>query len=443
MSLSDKLKSTELTQNTSVKMLIVGIVLLLLMIPMSMVSSLVQEREFRKHTVVEEINHKWGEAQTINGPFFTLPYKAWYQDSNQQRKFELRYLHVLPETLQLKGELFPNVRYRSIYEAVLYHTQLNIEGNFVIPDLQQLNIDADDVLWSKARLAVGLSDMRGIRKNIILTIDGQEYNMDPGLPTQDLSLAGVSASVPLQASQKPLSFHLKLDLNGSQQIHFIPLARQTDLTLSSSWSSPSFNGAFLPKSHTISADGFQAHWTVLHLNRNYPQVWSGAQYTVQNSGFGLDLLLPADIYQKSTRLHKYGLIFILFTFTALFLSEVSNRKPLHPIQYILIGLSIILFYTLQLALSEHLGFDWSYIISALATLFLISAYTRAITQNSNFALIVATILLLLYSYLYLVLQLEDYALLMGSVGLAIVLATVMFATRRIDLYHSAQSDKGE
>lgn len=438
MSLTDKFNSPKFKQNTSIKMLIIGLLLLLLMIPMSMVSSLVTEREYRKQEVVAEINQKWGHSQQVTGPYLTLPYKAWYTTEEQQQKYRIRHLHFLPEQLDIQGEILPHVRYRSIYEAVLYNARLQITGSFSIPDLQALNIKTEDVLWSKSSFALGLTDMRGIKQNIELSFSDNQYQMQPGLVTQDLAAAGVSTQVAFAPDMDKQSFSLMLDLNGSQQLHFTPLARTTEVALSSDWPSPSFNGAFLPEQHQVTAQGFNANWQVLHLNRNYPQLWSDDQYQVLDSAFGLELVIPADIYQKSTRLHKYGLIFILFTFTALFLSEVTNRAPLHPIQYILMGLGIVLFYSLQLALSEHLGFDWSYILAAITTLILLSSYTLAITQKPRFALIVATILLILYGYLYLVLQLQDYALLMGSIGLTAVLATVMYTTRKIDWYAQNQ-----
>jgi len=434
MSLSDKLTRPQLKQNTSIKMLIVGLLLLLLMLPMSMVSSLVTEREYRKLEVIEDINQKWGHAQKITGPYLTLPYKVWYLTEEDQQKYHTRYLHFLPEELNIKGELSPHVRYRSIYEAVLYNAKLVMLGHFSLPQLEALNIKPEDVLWSKASFALGLTDMRGIKQNIQLSFNNNSYQMEPGLVTQDLAAAGVSTPIEFNQDTRKKSFKLALELNGSQQLQIPPLGRTTEINLKSDWPSPSFNGAFLPTTHHISQQGFDANWKVLHLNRNYPQLWSGDQYQVGDSIFGLELLIPADIYQKSTRLHKYGLIFILFTFTALFLSEVSNKNPLHPIQYILMGLGIVLFYSLQLALSEHLGFDWSYILAAATTLVILSSYTWAITHKPRFALIVASILLVLYAYLYLVLQLQDYALLMGSVGLTLVLATVMFSTRKIDWY---------
>ncbi|MGE5893922.1 MAG: inner membrane CreD family protein, partial [bacterium] len=189
-----------------------------------------------------------------------------------------------------------------------------------------------------------------------------------------------------------------------------------------------------PITREVRKDGFTANWKILHLNRNYPQFWEGGQYRVASSAFGLQLILTADIYQKATRLAKYAIMFLVFTFAAFFFSEIINRQRVHPIQYILIGIAILLFYTLVLSLSEHMHFNYSYILSAVAVTLMISGYSKAIVSNSRFALTILGILAILYSYLFIVLQLEDYALIMGSIGLFIILAVVMYITRKINWY---------
>jgi inner membrane protein len=254
------------------------------------------------------------------------------------------------------------------------------------------------------------------------------------LKTTDIASSGVQSLIPLSPTQKDSRFSLELNLNGSEQLRFIPMGETTRVNLESTWPSPSFNGAFLPVSRQVSNNGFSATWNILHLNRNFPQFWVGNQYMVGESSFGLRLLITADIYQKSIRISKYAVMFIVFTFSAFFFSEVISRKRVHPIQYILIGLAIILFYVLLLSLSEHLNFDLAYILSAAAITTIITGYSRGILKSNYFALTVFGILIVLYAYLYIVLQLEDYALLMGGIGLFMVLTTVMYITRKIDWY---------
>ncbi|MCP4116112.1 MAG: cell envelope integrity protein CreD [Desulfobacteraceae bacterium] len=436
MTTQDTLKKTGnfIRNSATLKIISIGLLVLVLLIPTSMVSSLMRERESRRDEVVREINQKWGNSQTITGPFLTVPFKSYYKDEKDKVKFNIRYFHVLPKEINITGQLDPTIRYRSLYEAVLYNTRIKMDGGFTLPMLNQYNIDPGNVLWEKAVFSMGITDMGGIRDNISIQFNGNGYKAGPGLKTTDIASSGVQCNIPLSPDLDDGRFSLELNLNGSDQIRFIPVGETTRVKLESPWPSPSFNGAFLPVTREVSKNGFSAAWNILHLNRNFPQFWVGNQYMVGEASFGLRLLITADIYQKSIRISKYALMFIVFTFSAFFFSEVINRKRVHPIQYILIGLAIILFYVLLLALSEHLNFDLAYILSAGAITTTITGYSRGILKNNPFALTVCGILIVLYTYLYIVLQLEDYALLMGSIGLFIVLATVMYITRKIDWY---------
>lgn len=429
-----KKTSQFIKRSMTLKIMSVGILILLLLIPASMVKGLIGERQSRRDAVVEEISGKWGGSQTLTGPFLTVPYKTYFKDNQGKTQINLNYLHILPENLDIRGDMTPEVRYRSLFEAVLYTTRLTFSGNFKLPLTGQLSTEPKNILWDKAYLSLGITDMRGIREKIVMTFNGVEYDANPGLKTTDLAGAGVSALVkPLSAKdQNRFSFALKL--NGSEQINLIPVGETNTVRITSPWPSPGFNGAFLPVAREVSKEGFSATWKVLHLNRNYPQFWENAQYKVTPSAFGLELILTADIYQKSTRLAKYAILFLTFTFAAFFFSEIINKRRIHPIQYILIGVAILIFYTLVLSLSEYIPFNLAYILSASSVTLLIAAYAKAIVSNGKFALTIAGILAILYCYLFIVLQLEDYALLPGSVGLLMILALVMYVTRKIDWY---------
>lgn len=436
MNTQETLKKTRnfIRTSATLKIFSIGLLVLILLIPTLMVSSLMEERESRRDSVVSEISSKWGNKQTITGPFITVPYKSFYRNEKNEEKVAIHYLHLLPKHLSITGEIDPQIRYRSIYEAVLYNTRLNISGNFTIPLLNQNDIDPENVLWEKAVFSVGISDMRGIKDNIEITYDDKKYTAGPGLKTKDIADAGVQTVIPLSGTGASNQFSLQLNLNGSERLHFIPLGETTEVKIKSTWPSPSFNGAFLPTTRHISDHGFNASWHVLSLNRNFPQFWTGSRHRVCNASFGLNLIITADIYQKSIRISKYALMFIVFTFTAFFFSEILNKKRVHPIQYLLIGLAVILFYLLLLAISEHLNFNFSYMISAVSITAIITGYAHGILKNRYFTLTVSSILTILYGYLYFVLQLEDYALIMGSIGLFIVLATVMYITRKINWY---------
>lgn len=436
MNTQDAVKKTSsyIKRTNTLKIVSIGLLILLLLIPAGMIQNLIQERQSRRDSVVKEISQKWGDNQTITGPFITVPFKAFFKDSSGKTQFNLNYLHILPETLNVTGEIKPEVRYRSLFEAVLYNIKLKFDGSFKLPPKNQLNIDQANILWDKSYLSLGITDMRGIQDKIVINLNGAVYNANPGLKTTDLAASGVGTLIRPLTPTETNSFSFDLNLNGSEQISIIPVGESNTINIKSSWPSPSFNGAFLPKTREVKKDGFSANWKILHLNRNYPQFWEGAQYKVSPSAFGLQLILTADIYQKSTRLAKYSIMFLVFTFAAFFFSEIINKRRVHPIQYILIGLAILLFYTLVLSLSEHMHFNYAYILSAVAVTFMISGYAKAIVSNSKFALTILGILTILYSYLFMVLQLEDYALIMGSLGLLTILAIVMYMTRKINWY---------
>lgn len=421
-------------KSATLKILSIGILVLVLLIPAAMIESLIHERESRRNAVVSEISEKWGGRQTITGPFITVPYKSIFKDDRDKVTVTINYLHLLPETLNITGEIKPEVRYRSLFEAVLYNVVLQCSGTFKLPPLSQLNIEPANILWPQAYFSIGITDMRGIRNKIDIRLNDSVYACNPGLKTTDLTFAGVGALIKPISTNGVNPFSFTLNLNGSEQLDFIPLAETNLVKLRSSWPAPSFNGAFLPATREIKDSGFSADWKVLHLNRNYPQFWTGSQYKVEPSAFGLKLVLTANIYQKTTRVAKYALMFIIFTFAAFFFSEIINRRRVHPIQYLLIGLAIMLFYTLLLSLSEYMNFNYAYMLAALAITFVITGYSHGIIKNRGFTGTIFGVLVILYAYLFVVLQLEDYALIMGSIGLLVVLAIVMYITRRIDWY---------
>lgn len=217
-------------------------------------------------------------------------------------------------------------------------------------------------------------------------------------------------------------------------MQFLPLGKTTDVNIQSQWATPSFDGAYLPDSRNISEKGFEAHWNILHLNRNYPQIWTGSKYDPNHSRFGTHLLLPIDRYKKSDRVSKYAILFLELTFLVFFFMELLKKVFIHPIQYILVGLALVVFYSLLLAFSEHISFNSSYLTATILTLSIVSLYTYVILKSKTVAGLVLGILLILYLFIFTILQLEDYALLIGSVGIFIILSLVMYISKKIDWY---------
>lgn len=430
--------------SVTLKLLSMGILMLLLLIPASMIESLIYEREFTRQEVITEINDKWGHAQTLAGPVLIVPYKV-YRTTDDDRFVETtEYAYFLPETLRVEGKVTPETRYRGIYEVVVYTTTLSYTGHFTPPDFSDWDIDPEHILWDDAVLAIGISDLRGINETIKLRWNSTSFDVEPGVEARAVMDAGVSVRVPV-VSTPPSSGRydvaFEVNLNGSEALHFVPLGKETRVHLASSWNTPSFDGAFLPDTRTVTEEGFTADWRVLHLNRNYPQQWRGAKVNLYESAFGVKLLLPVDQYRKSMRAAKYAILIIAFTFLTFFLTEIRNReKRAHPFQYILVGLALCLFYALLLSLSEHVPFNAAYVLASLATISAVTAYARSIFKTRFLSLLTGLVLLVLYGFVFIILQLQDYALLVGSLGLFVALTLTMYLTRNINWYAMGEAE---
>ncbi len=413
---------------------IIALLTLILLIPASMIQSTIEERQERRDSVISEINQKWGTSQILAGPVLTVPYRYYYRNAKDEIMSSINYLHFLPTSLQIIGKVNPEIRYRGIYEAVLYNSEIEFSGVFNSLDYSKFKIPQNDILWNDAFVAIGISDMKGIQDLISLKWNDSTIEPNPGIATNDVLDAGISAPISVDPKKQENKFNFKINLNGSSGLYFTPVGQETNVKITSSWKDPSFIGTFIPDEHEITENGFYAKWKILHLNRNYPQQWMGSQYKISTSTFGVDLLLPVDEYQKTMRTTKYAIMFISLTFLAFFMIELLNKKVLHPIQYLLIGFALLLFYTLLLSLTEHLLFKYAYILAAIANVGLITAYTRGVLKHYLQTVVIFAILTILYGYLYVVLQLQDFALLMGSIGLFGILAVVMYLTRKIDWF---------
>ena len=421
-------------KSVGIRLAIIAFLTLIMLIPAAMIQSLIRERQLRRDSAIQEVSQKWGSAQTISGPILTVPYNYHFKNENNEIITTIRFAHFLPNELSATGKMNPETRYRGIYESVLYNAVLHFSGHFLTPNLDDLKISKEDILWSDAFLAIGITDMKGIKDLITIDWNGEKVFANPGIESNDVLQSGISTVVGVDQKNKSYHFSFELNLNGSLGLMLTPVGKETGVELSSVWKNPSFSGEFLPESRVISESGFQAKWEILHLNRNYPQQWLGERYKIQPSEFGVNLLLPVDEYQKNMRTAKYAIMFIGLTFLSFFMIELLNRRTLHPIQYLLISFALLVFYTLLLSLSEHLLFKYAYLLASIGTIILITGYTKSVLKNNLQTVIILSILILLYGYLYIVLQLQDFALLMGSIGLFVILATVMFLTRKIDWF---------
>lgn len=422
-----------LKSSLGLRLLIIGGLSLILLIPSFMIQEVISDRESRRDAVIGEISEKWGQEQTVIGPVLTIPYL--YHFNKEEGSGTVRsYAHFLPKSLTVTGSMAPELRYRGIYEAVLYNSRLTLSGSFSALESGSLGILTKDFLFDEAFLSVGVSDMSGIKETVQVNWNGEMYTAEPGIETSNVMASGISIYPKLISGQTSASFSLNLNLNGSSGLMFSPVGEKTVVNIESDWENPSFTGSFLPEEREIGDDGFRSEWNILHLNRNFPQQWKGANEEVASTVFGVDLLQPVDEYQKTMRTAKYAIMFIGLTFLTFFMIELLSDSTIHPVQYLLIGFALLIFYTLLLSISEYVTFGYSYLVASAAIVSLITIYSVSVLSDWRKAGVILGILSMLYGYLYILLQLQDYALLMGSIGLFVVLSSIMYLTRRIDWF---------
>jgi len=426
-----------LKHSVGIRLSIIAFLAFVLLIPSFLIQDLISERESRRDSVAGEISEKWGSEQSVVGPVLSIPYKHYYGEG-EHVKHIIKYAHFLPETLNIKGSITPELRYRSIYEVIVYNSRLDVSGHFPSLDLRSFNLPSENLLSEDAFVSVGITDMTGIKEFIKIHWNDKTYLANPGIESKDVLESGISISPALEAGKKH-HFSFELNLNGSSGLLFSPVGKETSVQLTSDWPNPSFAGNFLPVDREISSGGFSSTWKVLHMNRNFPQQWMGGNREVSNTTFGVDLLLPVNQYQKTMRTAKYAIMFISLTFLTFFMIELLGKKIVHPVQYLLIGFALLIFYTLLLSISEYVVFELAYIIASAAIILLITIYTQSVLSDRLKTGIIFGVLLTLYGYLYILLQLQDYALLMGSVGLFVILALVMYLTRNINWFEVMNS----
>jgi inner membrane protein len=420
------------------KLLFSGILILILLIPLGLVDDLVSERQNRQAAVIEEIGQIWGRSQLLVGPMIAIPYRTVWKDDKDKIHTEQRLAWFLPDELQINARIEPQIRHRGIFEAVVYRLELEVTGKFSPPDFTAWKIPAADILWEGAIVAIPISDTRGIHEDQNLVWDGQTLEFLSGTGSGSYFHQGLHVRLPISLSQetRPHDFAFKLGLNGSERVQFVPIGKRTVVNLSSTWPDPSFQGEFLPVQQTVNDTGFTATWQIAYLARSYPQQWYDTETESQldQTAFGVTLLIPVDFYQKTERAVKYGILFLFLTFLAFFLFEVLSTLRIHTFQYLLVGAALIMFFLLLLSLSEQIGFSLAYLLAASAVILLISAYAGKILASRQRTLLLSSLLTGLYVYLYILLHLQDYALLLGSVGLFLILASVMYFTRNVDWY---------
>ncbi len=461
----------------SFKFVLVGIIVLLLMIPLLMVWGLVSEREINARNVRAEVAGSWGLEQNVKGPFLIVPFiekSTVISDGKPVEQLVERRAVFLPDDLVISGDVKSKILYRSIYEATVYNASLNIAGRFNSPDLSRIAPNATKIRWRDAVFALALSSVSGLKDTASLVINkSHKIAFEPSLGSGNVrSGSGIHARL-FASNAAPeggipaFSFATDLSFAGSQALHFAPAGRNTRISLSSDWPHPSFTGAFLPKTREISNNGFRASWQVPHLARSVPQSWVGNDMQVFNgfpgsspnrlqnrrqvrtkilsplsygrsldqfgrTMFGVKFYIPLDFYDLVNRALKYGLMFLVTAFAGVFVMELLSGTRVHWVQYLFVGLAMVFFYVLLLSLSEHIGFFNAYVLSSVAVGGMLSLYVGKIYHSRSKGLIMLVLFLVIYGFLYMILRLEDYALLAGALLGFVMLGATMFLTLGVD-----------
>jgi len=419
-------------QSMTVKMVLLAIMGLMLLIPLALIHDLIRERAGSAEAAKTEIGALWASSQTVTGPVLNVPGTKVVSNDGS---YVTTTLHILPDELMVNGIMVPEIRYRGIYETVVYDSDLEITGVFSIAGTDLPN----DYIWQwdQAYISLGVSDNKGIGDKAELTIGDTVIGARPGAGQNDLFEKGITfplAIDPGRSSEFKAGFSINMGLRGSGSIAFSPVGRNTKVSLTSEWDAPKFTGNFLPASREVTDTGFTASWVVTHLNRSFPQVWSGSGYTPADDAFGVDLIMEADHYTKAERSVKYGLLFIALTFLVLIIIELRSAQRIHIFYYLLVGLALIMFFSLLTALSEHIGFNPAYLISAAATIALLTFFFRSLLNKGWMVLLISGLLTALYLFIFFLLAMKDYAFLVGNIGLFVLLAVLMIISARYKLF---------
>lgn len=420
----------------------------LLSIMLGIIAFLVSSRESRQEEAVTAIGNSWGLQQRLAGPFVVVPVRKRRTISNGVTgvRDEVDYITWLPDRLQVDSRVELDRRKRGIFEAAVYVNHLKLTGTITVPPEEELKSFAEEILWRGASAVFFIADPRGIQGEPAGTWGNQTIELVRG--TSYVSFLARGIYTPLRnflPGANSISFEVDLDLRGTQVFSVAPTAKMTRVRMNSSWPDPSFTGAFLPDKSDISARGFSANWQIGRLAQSLPQIWSSEQQETQKiaraleeSYFGVEFLDAVSPYRSVLRSVKYGVLVVTLTFMTFFLFEMLSGLRIHPMQYLSVGAALATFYLLLLSLAEHFGFDWSYLAAAVATVGLICTYSFTVLRGGRRTVVLGGLLSALYAFLYVLMQIEDYALLVGTIALFITLALFMYLTRKVDWYRIGQ-----
>ena len=445
--------TVRMVSKLGLKCVVVSVIAVLLLIPTCSVQSLIKEREATANEVTREVSEQWSGELTVIAPCLSVVKSFTIGDDDVEQPADdivvdpaddekkckktsvVKKMNVLPHALSISGDVKTSLLKRSIYQVVTFNAPLTITGDFKLNEEEVNSLKYFE--GGVADIDFAVSNLKGIVDEVVLQFGSQRLVLTPNGLGLDDNCKKMSAKVDISELLlgNTVPFSMTITLKGSKSLNFIPVAQNTSVNLKSDWHSPSFNGSFLPDNREVGKDGFSSSWKVSYLNRSYPQLFiptKKIQCEVANSAFGVDFILPVQHYQQCMRTAKYAFLFIFLTFAIFFFIEVLNKKSIHPIQYLFVGLALCVFYCLLLSLSEHVGFVWAYALSTLMTIVMITLYAIAILRIKKTACYIGAALGGLYAYIFVLIQMETYALLAGSLGLFAILGLLMYFSQRIN-----------
>jgi inner membrane protein len=433
-------------QSTTARVIMVGVLILVLLLPLQYVKSLIWERQELQQNVSAEIAGQWGGNVFVYGPILKVPYKIITETETIDKatkvvtiskQASLTYAYFFPDALNVDANVATESKKRNNYETTVFSSKMKLSGNYAVPDFSKAKIPTENILWDDARIIMNAGSLKSIKGAVSITFNGKTYDFEPvvkevnqngnstsWLETSPVDLNGIT--------NKATSYKMDINYDGSEKISIVPIGKITEASIKSNWPDPKFEGNFLPYTKTITDDGFAASWKVSHLNRAFVQQYFGNLPDLAQFTFDTDFIILNNEYQQNERAAKYGFLVIGLTFLVFFLIQMVSKINIHIFQYSMVGLALIMFYTLLIAITEHSSFTLAYLLSGSAVIIMIGLYSVSILRNKKFPIFITTALTALYTFIYVIIQLEDYALLAGSLGLFAILGAVMYFSRKID-----------
>ena len=431
--------------NVGIKLLLIAGLSLGMLIPRIIIGVLIDEREDTARDAKYEITANWGDEQLVSGLVIEIPAKPTVKQATQVKEQKIEgevsvavepntplretdKIYITPDELNYNCNIDTKELHRSIYKAVVFTSDIDMSGTFVLPDyIDSSNINEYDI--QKAKITIRLGNRHKMVKKTRLSIDGKDQNLKAEGSYPNYLSCPVDLSGLLKGDT--LKFSAKATLKGSNKLKFQPLGNPTTVHITSNYTNPSFQGGNLPDEREITADGFTSDWTVFAKNTSTEE-FPLDNYDEGDDNFGVDFIVSVDQYTQNSRAVKYSFLIVVLTFVTVFIIENRRRTPIYWLHYLLIGFAIMLFYVLLLSFSEYMLFGWSYLIASIMTIGLITVFLAGVLKERKTAIVIGLILTCLYAFIYVLLSLETMSLLVGSIGLFIILAVIMFASLKIN-----------